>query len=538
MGAAAAGARAQDSGSLPLREVWQAEPAALPAPGSRPFLGVVLRSSSPAPRVLHVVAASPAKEAGIVPGDALESLGGRHLAVPDDLDRALVDRVPGDSLDAVVQRGGRRLALRVRLGTRTVEGSGIHQGPDFRLAVVEIRFAGEAGDDARVRALGERLLGRTGLRGPGATLADYYEDQSRGRLTVRGRVLRALDLPAERRRFAALPMGGGSRSLFGDAARRLFEREGASALEAFDGIAFLYAGGPAPRPGTALWPHRSMVPVNGRRIPYYVHPVGESGGDTIGVHCHEFGHLLGLADEYGHGHRTGSGDFCLMAIGHRGGGTSGANSPFSLCAPCRMRLRWTDAAVVDPRVAQRLRIRPPSAGASGTVVVSLDPRTKQYLVLEVRQREGFDRELPSAGLVVWHVGGPGTPGQGPYRNEVDLVEAHGVDSFEAALVRPAEIAFPTARARELTPFTRPSVQAPPGGFSVHLTDIVRLPDGSVAVTLGRTPVVRQALPRVREGEIPTGHGGTVVRTDPVTGEQILFRLRGAAAPPARTSRER
>jgi hypothetical protein len=291
-------------------------------------------------------------------------------------------------------------------------------------------------------------------------------------------------------------------------------------MRGFDGIAFLYGGDPETRPGFALWPHRSTVTAGGRRLPYYVHGIGEADASAIGVHCHEFGHLLGLPDVYGAGHVTGCGDFCLMAIGHRGGGASGARSPFSMCAWCRMRLGWIDPVLLDPRTPQRVRIDPVARERGGAVVVPLSPRTDEYLLLEVRRRAGFDAELPSAGLLVWHVGGTSTPGQGRYGNYVNLIAAHGIDCVDAALVRTGEIAFPTARAHDLTPDTSPAARtAAADGFAAYLTNIEALAGGSVALTLGVARRVEQKLP-TPPAESPPDADGFVVRTDPITGRSV------------------
>jgi hypothetical protein len=185
-----------------------------------------------------------------------------------------------------------------------------------------------------------------------------------------------------------------------------------------------------------------------------------------------------------------------------------------------------DPAIVDPRVAQRIRLRPAQSGPDQCVLVPLDARCDEYVVLENRVRRGADAELPSEGLLVWHAGGTPTPGQSVYGQPVDLVEAHGIDTFEASLVRTDEIAFPTPR------------------FALHLTDIVRDADGSVAFTIGVPRRVRQDPPAAWAADPPDA-GGWVVRTDPVTGEEARFyvgaRERAPAppvAPPSATGQER
>jgi len=133
---------------------------------------------------------------------------------------------------------------------------------------------------------------------------------------------------------------------------------------------------------------------------------------------------------------------------------------------------------------------------------------------------------------VWHVGGSATPGRGAYGNYVDLVAAHGLDCVDAALVRPGEMAFPTTRARDVTPETRPAVlSTAPDSLAAYLTDIDALPDGSVAVTLGVAKRVVQKTPAAAPEPAPDAEG-FVTRTDPVTGRDIRLYVGPAdSAPP-------
>ena len=206
-----------------------------------------------------------------------------------------------------------------------------------------------------------------------------------------------------------------------------------------------------------------------------------------------------------------------------------------------MRLGWADVVRVDPREPQRLSLPPADGSRDDVVQIPLGPGGEEYLLLETRARRGFDAELPSAGLLVWHVGGLPTPGQGPYGGPVNLVEAHGVDTFDASLVRTAEIAFPTERADALTAATVPSViSRRDGAFGLDLTEITRHDDGSVAFTLGVPREIDQAPPLAYSGDLPD-EDGFVHRVDPVTGRAVKFvptRPATAAAEGRRSGRRR
>ena len=527
-------AEAGDS-SLQVRDLRNAVRSTIPNPELRAWFGVVVESTASGVQVARVVPGSPADDAGIRAGDVVRSLNGVDVATGDDLDRVLDALRPGDTLRVAASRAGTVVAATARLGGRRAQ-DGLFRRPVFRLAVVPLRFEDDRGATTSPAALRRLLFEATGRTGAGASVADYYSNQSFGRLGVEGSVLEPLSLPAPRARYAGLPMGAAEGSAFQDAAHLLFQREGGAALADYDGVAFLYGGTPETRAGLALWPHRSTVALGARRIPYYVHGTGGDGGLSIGIHCHEFGHLLGLTDAYGAGHRTGCGDFCLMAIGHRGGPQTGDTSPFSLCAQCRMRLGWIEPTIVDPRTPQRVRIPAVASGVDAAMLLPLDARCDEYALLEVRTRRGFDAELPSEGLLVWHIGGMPSAGKSIYAQPDDLIEAHGIDVFDASLVRIDEIAFPTARARDLTPDTRPALApATRNGFAPYVTDIVRERDGSVVVTLGVKKSARQAPPVAFTMESPDAEG-YVVRRDPITGEDARFYAgpgdRAPSQPPA------
>lgn len=508
---------------IPVRPLREAAPTRLPDPGIDTFLGVVAADSGDGLAVERVVPGSAARTAGLRRGDVLLSFAGRPLRESADLTAALRVHAPGARVTVGVRRNGADSEVRVRLRGRR-RPDGIHRESAFRLGVVPLRFADDDAPVARGAALRRLLFERTGTEGAGASLADYYDAQSLGRLRVFGQVFEPVTLRLDRRHYAQQPLGAHGRSPFAEAAKQLEGREDARLLADHDGIAFLYEGAPEKRAGLALWPHRSTVEVGGRRLPYYVHAVGQPKSGAIGVHCHEFAHLLGLPDTYGVGHRTGCGDFCLMGIGHRGGPKTGERSPFSLCAWCRMRLAWLEPVSVDPRTLQRLRLEPVSSGRRETLLIPFTRDARAFLLLENRTRVGFDAELPSSGLLVWRLGCAPTRGQGRYGGYQDLVEAHGIDVFDASLVRTEEIAFPTDRAQSLTPDTTPALwSGVPGSFEVHLSDIRRTGD-AIDVTIGPSRAAGQRPPRPISTSEPDADG-VVVRRDPITGDEVRFRVR-------------
>jgi len=140
---------------------------------------------------------------------------------------------------------------------------------------------------------------------------------------------------------------------------------------------------------------------------------------SIGVFCHEFGHLLGMPDLYDTDYSTyGLGYFCLMAAGSWARASESdppGSCPVHPCAWNKYLLGWVrpesveqggvdsvesahlPAAAANP-AAYRVLKNPGGADwrAAGT-------GGGEYFLVENRQRLGFDRGLPGSGLLILHV---------------------------------------------------------------------------------------------------------------------------------------
>ncbi len=136
---------------------------------------------------------------------------------------------------------------------------------------------------------------------------------------------------------------------------------------------------------------------------YSVEPEEHAGGDiiSIGVFCHEFGHVLGLPDFYDYGYDSeGVGNWALMAGGSWGGDGYSPEKPVHMTAYGKYELGWLDPVVL-------------SQDASGVEIhqVETSPaayrinihRPKEYFLIENRQKTGFDENLYSGGLLIYHV---------------------------------------------------------------------------------------------------------------------------------------
>ena len=85
-------------------------------PGFRPVLGVTSEKNSPVAQIRIVKSNSPAKKAGLMPGDIVEQFGDVVISDFRSLKRAVADTMPGERVDVWVNRGGQRYNIRVEIG--------------------------------------------------------------------------------------------------------------------------------------------------------------------------------------------------------------------------------------------------------------------------------------------------------------------------------------------------------------------------------------------------------------------------------------
>jgi immune inhibitor A len=126
----------------------------------------------------------------------------------------------------------------------------------------------------------------------------------------------------------------------------------------------------------------------------------------IGVFCHEFGHALGLPDLYdtstwGGGTNAGSGNWNLMATG--GYGTDGGSPeyPANLGAWSLLFLGWRQS--IRP-TADTVLVQAPLAEGGPVVEFWFQGESNpEHFLIENRQREGFDRNIPAEGLLLYQI---------------------------------------------------------------------------------------------------------------------------------------
>lgn len=283
------------------------------------------------------------------------------------------------------------------------------------------------------------------------TLARFFAEQSRGRLTLSGGVA-----PWVRSELTAAEVRAGSYGL-GDDARtgeflvqivaaadasmdlRAFDNDGPDGVPDSgddDGVVdalvveFLEAPLTCAGQGPTIWGHRAAVS-GWTGEPYLSDDVGH-GGEPIrvddyivqpGVFCdgslstvvvaaHELGHILGLPDLYdGTEGLLASqrnwvvGCWSIMAAGQWGCGPALAQGrwdrPPHMGPWEKAALGWLpELTVADEGLDLEYELR--SVESSGEVL-RVDLSATEYLLVEYRDGSGFDRNLPATGILVHHV---------------------------------------------------------------------------------------------------------------------------------------
>jgi len=149
--------------------------------------------------------------------------------------------------------------------------------------------------------------------------------------------------------------------------------------------------------------------------------------------------------------------------------------PQHLSAWAKEKLGWVKPAVIDPTVKQKLLLNPIEDSPLECFKVLIRPDGSEYYLLENRRKKGFDADLSAEGLLIWHV----------LKDRPVLRESHGLEGPNAPLTHLSAVPYPSDANTAFTPDTIPSSRSPlGGGFPVHITNILQVPDGRIAFTIG------------------------------------------------------
>lgn len=271
------------------------------------------------------------------------------------------------------------------------------------------------------------------------SLKDYYEEVSYGRFTIDGDVKGWFRLPHPYSYYVADTFGIGSyprnaQGMVVDAIKAadpfinfsLYDEDKDGYV---DNIFIVHSGRGAEETGSNkdIWSHKWQLSTpdgpgaydtqEGVKVDAYTTEPErfKYGLVTVGVFCHEFGHILGLPDLYNteNPDYVGPGKFSLMSAGSWNGSPEGS-SPSHLCSWSKYTLGWVEPLALEnpedsidrasfPCVEYNpviYRLLPNPQGADW----SFDkPGKGEYFLVENRYRTGFDKGLPGSGLLILHI---------------------------------------------------------------------------------------------------------------------------------------
>ncbi len=413
---------------------------------------------------------------------------------------------------------------------------------DMPLVAIPALFADS--DDPQVSAGDLAQVLFTGPASEG-TLREFYAEVSGGRLNIAGGVLPWVRTSLRRAEVVGSEWGLGGDSRVGeylvdaltlsDAATDfgLYDNDGPDNIpnsgddDGFvDAVAFYFLDVSASCGGPGIWPHFSRVrnwtgqdfetddlrpggdPV--KIGPYFIQSIVNcAGGEIAPIHtiAHELGHLLGLPDLYHpidgllpEQRRWVVGCWSLMAAGAWGCGAVGSSSawprPSHMGAWEKQRLGWLQR--VDRVTEAELQVLTLEPVQTSGRVLEVPLGDRERLLVEFRDRVGFDRDLPAAGVLVYRINDtiPFQPcGECLPLYRVMLLEADGDSSLVQTAPQggsrgePGD-AYGALGAGSLTSVTEPSTRQHGGLGNESGVNIYRviLAQGTAQLVLSTAPI--------------------------------------------------
>jgi immune inhibitor A len=290
----------------------------------------------------------------------------------------------------------------------------------------------------------EELFFSQGTMASGS-VRDFYKEVTNGLIDIEGEVVGPYRMPQTLASYANGHSGTGeaepnARTMARDAAEAAdpdvdfgpYDNDGNGYVDAFI-VVHAGPGGEASGDTGDIWSHKWVL-AGGEHVAdttkiYGYLTIPEDG--KLGVCAHELGHLLfGWPDLYDTDYSSnGIGNWCLMA----GGSWNGkGDRPAHPSAWCKANQGWVD--VVNQAESAELGID--DVKDSQTVYrlwTDGNSESKEYFLVENRQRSGFDDHLPGGGLLVWHVDDAVASNTNENHYKVALEQADGQRDLELDL---------------------------------------------------------------------------------------------------------
>ncbi|MFQ6093617.1 MAG: M6 family metalloprotease domain-containing protein [bacterium] len=317
-----------------------------------------------------------------------------------------------------------------------------------RALVILVEFPDHGADVSHTPSVYSQMLFSTDTY-PTGSMNDYYREVSYGTFGVTGDVTRWYTAPQPYSFYVSGSYGFGP---YPNNAQKMVEHAVALAdpdvdfsLYDTDGDGYvdalfvIHAGPGAEETGSAnhIWSHawgtRTPIAVDGVTVwPYSMEPEEHDSGNiiSIGVFCHEFGHILGLPDLYDIDYSSdGVGFYCLMGSGSWGADGRSPHRPAHPCAWSKIQLGWITPTWVTTDLFNR-----PIRSIEGTPEVyrlwTNGNSGSEYFLVSNRQRTGFDSLLPGSGVLIWHIDETAQNNSDETHKLVDLEQADGLNQLD------------------------------------------------------------------------------------------------------------
>ena len=348
-----------------------------------------------------------------------------------------------DGLPSTMKRVGPR---RISIPSKPIIG-------DIPMKVLLIDFDDRPGSITLEHC--EELLFSKGEH-PTGSLYDYYYEVSRGKVKIKGSIDGWLRMPEEYSYYTNNQSG--TSSLYPRNAQRMAEDAVEAAINervefkpeldilgygSITALFIIHAGRgaevmPPELRDSEIWSHKWVV-----RNPVEIPSVNISvttyltvpHNCRLGVCAHELGHLaFQWQDFYDPNYDQdgqwwdGSGVWDLMASGSYNGNGATPAHPMGLH---KMQHKWLDVVTIEGVTPLKTLTLPPYTADSGKIIIirGFNYKDSQYLILENRNRVGFDFTLPGEGLLVWRVDEKGDMDD-PDNPGLLLIQADGYHDLE------------------------------------------------------------------------------------------------------------
>ena len=271
----------------------------------------------------------------------------------------------------------------------------------------------------------ERIMNEEGcpLSTPYGSARDYFHDQSMGQFSPTFDVVGPVSLNHTMAYYGSNTFGGDDQrpeQMIRDACQKAdtnldidFSQYDYDEDGKVDMVFVLYAGYGENYGASAdcIWPHKYELSksginltLDGKTIDTYAcacEIYGATGAEPtgIGTFCHEFGHVLGLADHYNttDGKQMMTGRYDIMDYGCYNDST---RTPAAYTALERYSLGWMNLEEIkEPALALKLE----DIKTSNHAFKLQSPNADEYFLLEARVQNGWDSYIPCQGMMITHV---------------------------------------------------------------------------------------------------------------------------------------